>query len=350
MKLKIELMINSKMQNDQVITMQIDTEKQEVSYMTNEQEVNHLTTTNELSPKGNQPLSFQNFMRQVIYEKIKNGHTRTAEAYRSALHSFDRYVDKTPTPFSSMDENMMEEYEAYLKTQAICMNTVSFYMRILKAVYNKAVRQKIVADKSPFRQVYTGVAKTRKRALSIDILRQIKDMAPTDEKEQFAIDMFMFSFYTRGMSFIDMAYLKKSDIKNGNLMYIRKKTGQNIVIKWESPMQDIVDRNPSYNDTFLLPIIRKPSKSERSQYRYSQYLVNKSLHDLGIKLGLHCDLTMYVARHSWASTAKSIDIPLSIISEAMGHTSEKMTTIYLNSIDEARIDTENRKIIDLLTK
>jgi len=344
----IQMTINAKQTNEKVISMEVDTEKNEVKFLAEGKETARQENKHVGRPSEGEVPTFLEFMSQIIEGKSRKGKARTAEAYRSALHSFERYLDGKPMALVDIDEEMMDDYEKYLKTQAICMNTMSFYMRIIKAVYNHGVKQGLVDDKEPFKNVYTGVAKTRKRALNLETLRQIRDIKGEDEKEQFAIDMFLFSFYTRGMSFVDMAYLRKSDIKNGSLEYSRKKTGQRIFIKWEQPMQDIIDRNPSLNDTYLLPIIRKPGKSERSQYRYSQYLINRCLNKVGERLNLSCDLTMYVARHSWASIARSIDIPLGVISEAMGHSSEKMTTIYLKSIDEARIDTENKKIIDLL--
>ena len=244
----------------------------------------------------------------------------------------------------------MERYQSFLKNRGICMNTISFYMRILKATYNKAVREGIVDDRHPFEHVYTGVAKTSKRALSLIQIREIRSMNLSNKWEQLARDLFLFSFYTRGMSFVDMAYLRKENLKDGVLHYVRRKTGQQFSIKWEEQMQVIVERYFVSGNPFLLPIIKRPGTSERSQYRYSQYKINQSLANIGRQLSFPCILTMYVARHSWANIAKSINIPLNIISEGMGHSSEKMTSIYLKSIEEAKIDSENHKIISLINE
>ncbi len=292
--------------------------------------------------------TLQSFMQGIIKEKRENENRRTAEAYQSALNSFNKFTEGRQMPFSQIDSSVMESYEAYLRKKSVCMNTVSFYMRILKAVYKRAVLQKITHDRYPFGHVYTGVAKTQKRALDIGVIRQIRQMALTDADEQLARDLFLFSFYTRGMSFVDMAYLKKSDLKNGVLRYVRRKTGQPFSVRWEPAMQEIVDSYHSSNETYLLPIIKRVGKSERSQYRFVQYRVNKSLNAIGKRLMLQSGLTMYVARHSWASIAKSVDVPLAVISDAMGHSSEKMTSIYLKSMNEWRVHYENERIIHLV--
>ena len=340
MKLKIELQIPDSIVIGQEIVIQIDTETQKLNFV--------IRNDNQVQQKLSSHSSFQEFMMEIIREKAANENLRTTEAYQSALNSFNKFVKGRNLALSEISRSVIEGYEAYLRKIPVCMNTVSFYMRILKAVYKRAVSQKLIADNDPFRNVYTGVARTRKRALDVNVVRQIRGVLPVDEDERLAKDLFLFSFYTRGMSFVDMAYLKKTDVRNGVLRYTRRKTGQIISVKWEAAMQEIVDSHVSYNDFYLLPIIKKLGRSERSQYRYAQYQVNKSLKRLGQRMMLPCDLTMYVARHSWASIAKSVDVPLSVISEAMGHSSEKMTSIYLKSLDEWRIHHENERIIHML--
>lgn len=226
------------------------------------------------------------------------------------------------------------------------MNTVSFYMRILRATYNRAVDKGVIRQRFPFKHVYTGVEKTVKRAISFKVIRQLKEMDLSHSQSmEFARDMFMFSFYTRGMSFVDMAFLKKTDLNNGMLTYRRKKTGQLLSIRWEKCMQDIVDKYPGNYSTYLLPIIIHIRKDERLQYKNSICLVNRRLKEIGKKLGLVHPLTMYVARHSWTSVARGKHIPLSVISEGMGHDSEKTTLIYLAALDTTVIDKANMVVL-----
>lgn len=227
------------------------------------------------------------------------------------------------------------------------MNTISFYMRNLRAVYNCAVMKGLSEQSRPFKDVYTGIDKTVKRAIPLEVIKKIKELdlssSPTLD---FARDMFLFSFYTRGMSFIDMAYLRKSDLKNGILSYRRKKTGQKLYIKWEACMQGIVEKHASKSMEYLLPIISDSSSRRRKQYENALRLVNHKLKQIAEILCLSVPLTTYVARHSWASIAKTKNIPLAVISEGMGHDSETTTQIYLASLDTSIIDRANELILN----
>lgn len=289
--------------------------------------------------------SFFEFMTEVILQLKRLGKERTAENYTTALNSFKRFRNGNDILLNEIDSDLMTEYEASLKAHGVAMNTVSFYNRILRAVYNRAVEKEITVQRYPFKHVYTGIDKTVKRAVSLKIIRRIKELDLSLKSSlDFARDMFLFSFYTRGMSFIDMAYLKKKDLQNGILSYRRRKTGQQLFIKWEKSMQEIIDKYPANENGYLLPII-KTDRNERLQYRNALRLVNNKLKEISVSIGLQAKLTMYVSRHSWASIAKSQNIPLSVISAGMGHDSENTTQIYLASLDNSTIDKANDLIL-----
>lgn len=292
--------------------------------------------------------SFFEFMEEVILQLERLGKERTAENYTTALNSFKRFRNGNDIMLNEIDSDLMTEYEAYLKSHGVAMNTVSFYNRILRAVYNRAVEKEMTVQRYPFKHVYTGIDKTVKRALPLKIIKRIKELdLPLKSSLDFARDMFLFSFYTRGMSFIDMAYLKKKDLQNGILSYRRRKTGQQLFIKWEKSMQEIIDKYPANENGYLLPII-KTDRNERLQYRNALRLVNNKLKEISVSTGLQSKLTMYVSRHSWASIAKSQNIPLSVISAGMGHDSENTTRIYLASLDNSMIDKANELILGKL--
>ena len=290
--------------------------------------------------------SLFNFMQGIIARLKQMDKIRTAENYSCTLKSFMQFRGDRDILLSEIDSDLMQLYEAYLHGKGAVRNTSSFYMRILRAVYNRALEKELMEQRNPFRHVYTGVEKTVKRAISFKVIRQLKEMDLSHSQSmEFARDMFMFSFYTRGMSFVDMAFLKKTDLNNGMLTYRRKKTGQLLSIRWEKCMQDIVDKYPGNYSTYLLPIIIHIRKDERLQYKNSICLVNRRLKEIGKKLGLVHPLTMYVARHSWASVARGKHIPLSVISEGMGHDSEKTTLIYLAALDTTVIDKANMVVL-----
>ena len=291
---------------------------------------------------------FFGFMDDVISQLKRLGKVRTAETYISTLHSFMRFRNGDDIMLEEISSDLMMEYEAFLKFHGVTMNTISFYNRILRAVYNRAVEKGLTAQCYPFKHVYTGIDKTVKRAVTLKTIRRIKELDLSLKPNlDFARDMFLFSFYTRGMSFIDMAYLKKNDLHNSVLSYRRRKTGQQMFIRWESCMQEILDKYPVNETGYLLPIIKTPDK-ERLQYRNMQRLVNNKLKEISTMAGLQMNLTMYVSRHSWASIARSQNIPLSVISEGMGHDSENTTQIYLASLDNSMIDKANEMILKKL--
>ena len=288
------------------------------------------------------------FMHGVIAQLKQLGKIRTSETYTATLNSFMAFRDEQDVPLDGISSDMMLMYEAHLKARGVCMNTISFYMRNLRAVYNRAVEKGLTQPNNPFRHVYTGVDKTVKRAIPIKSIKAMKEMDLSMKPSlDFARDMFLFSFYTRGMSFVDMAYLKKTDLQNGILTYRRRKTGQELSIKWEKCMAEIIAKYPENKTDFFLPIITKQG-NERKQYDNALHLVNYHLKDLSEMLQLQRPLTMYVARHSWASAAKAKNVPLSVISEGMGHNSEATTQIYLASLETSVVDKANKMILGLL--
>ena len=293
--------------------------------------------------------SLFNFMQGVIAQLQQMGKQRTSETYRCTLRSFMQYREDKDVSLEDIDSDLMLMYEAYLRGRRLTKNSTSFYMRILRAVYNRAVEKDLTTNRNPFKHVYTGIDKTIKRAIPLKAIKQIKNLDLSLQPSlDFARDMFLFSFYTRGMSFIDMAYLKKKDLSNGILSYRRRKTGQQLFIKWEKCMQEIVEKYDNSLSEYLLPIIRPMNGDARTQYQNAMYLVNRKLKDIGKMIGVQIPLTMYVARHSWASVAKNKNVPISVISEGMGHDSEMTTQIYLASLDTAVVDKANSMILNSL--
>ena len=293
--------------------------------------------------------SLFNFMQGVIVHLQQMGKQRTSETYRCTLKSFMQFRDDKDVLLENIDSDLMLMYEAFLRGKGLTKNSTSFYMRILRAVYNRAVEKDLTTNRNPFKHVYTGIDKTIKRAIPLKAIKQIKSLDLSLQPSlDFARDMFLFSFYTRGMSFIDMAYLKKKDLSNGILSYRRRKTGQQLFIRWEKCMQEIVEKYENPLSEYLLPIIKPMNGDKRTQYQNAMYLINRKLKNIGKIVSVQQPLTMYTARHSWASVAKNKNVPISVISEGMGHDSEMTTQIYLASLDTAIVDKANRMILDLL--
>lgn len=302
-----------------------------------------------LFPKNPESYLFL-FMRNVIAGLKDIGKIRTSETYTSALNSFRKFRNNEDIALDDIDSDVMIAYEAYLKACGVSPNSSSFYIRNLRAVYNRAVEKGLTSQRFPFKHVYTGIEKTTKRAVSLKIIKQIKDMDLShNPASDFARDMFLFSFYTRGMSFVDMAYLQKKNLNSGVLSYRRRKTGQQLYVKWERCMQEIVDKYDTSGTDYLLPILDTNNLLQaRKQYIYALHKVNRYLKKIGEIFNLSIVLTLYVARHSWATIARSKNVPVSVISEAMGHDSETTTRIYLASLDTNAVDNANSLILESL--
>lgn len=286
------------------------------------------------------------FMESVIMNLKECGKIRTAETYTATLQSFSRFRRGRDLMLDEITPDLIQAYEAYLRARGAVPNTTSFYMRILRAVYNRAVESEAIEQRNPFRHVYTGTERTIKRAIPIAAISRIKNLElPRGSKMDFARDMFMLSFYLRGMSFVDMAFLRKKDRADNHVTYRRRKTGQRLDIAWTKEMQSIVEKYPPNPTQYLLPILTNPLSDERIAYRNRASCINRQLKTIARMTNLKIPLTLYCARHSWASAARTKGIPVSIISEGMGHDSEATTQIYLASLETSVIDRANTLII-----
>lgn len=288
------------------------------------------------------------FMMELADEKEKDGHIRTAETYRTTINRWKDFLKKrnlhTNISWSELTAKLIDEFADYLRQRGTVENTRSFYFRRLRAMCNMARKEDHDVPADLFDDVYTGMAKTTKRALTVRELRKIVRLELDSDNERKARDFFIFSFLTRGMSMIDIANLTRLNISGNKMTYTRKKTGKVLSMEWTEDMQKIVNRYHKSGSKFLLPIMEHDGEEGRDEYRRTQNSINYYLKRVGRKIKLRIPLTMYVARHSWATVAKTINVPTAIISDAMGHSSERTTQIYLDSIDTGRIDLVNRKI------
>ena len=295
-----------------------------------------------------------------------------AENYRYSGNSFRDYLGtlhKKDVPLSGVSEELLMAYQQWLWDRGVQRNTSVFYMRNLHAVYNKAVGQGLVTDRKPFGQVLTNITHTEKRAVSPDLIRAISTLDISDglvhlgqdprkkpfqrmcRELTFSRDIFIFCFCARGLTFVDFAYLKWENIRHGNIVYERRKTGQYIEVEIQPQMRSFLDKYAVAGGPYLFPVLTSTDiKAAHKQYSSAIRRYNKHLNRLSQMLGLDQSLTSYVSRHSWATAAYHADFPMSYISEGMGHTSEQTTRIYLKSLERSKIDGENKRLLDGIFK
>ena len=295
---------------------------------------------------GDEGKGLFDFMR-LRAERLKTlNRERCSETMIQTLRSFMRFRGGVDISLSRFTRDVVEQYEAWLKGRGVKRNTSSFYLRNLRNAYNIGVDDGLTCDRQPFRKVYTGVDKTMKRAIGIDAIRGIRrlDLRSSPSLEM-TRDIVMFSFYMRGMSFVDMAYLTKKNLQGSRIVYCRRKTGQHLTVEVTPEAQNIIERYES-GSRYLLPIIKAEDGGVRRQCKNAITMLNRNLKKIGAMVGLGVPLTTYVMRHSWATIARNKGIGLSVISEALGHDNESTTKIYLDSICTSKVDEANRSILD----
>ena len=288
------------------------------------------------------------FFRQQIAKKEQMQCIGTKSNYTSAANRFMEFRNQEDLTFSQMTREMMEMYQAWLWNRGVGQNTMAFYLRTLRTLYNKAVEAGQAPPNDIFAHVQTSNVRTAKRAINVKNIRKIENLElPTGSSLDKARDLFLLSFYLRGMAFVDMAFLKKTDLKCSMVSYNRRKTHQNLNIEWMKPMQAIIDKyaDQTKESPYLLPILTGKESSPYTAYRKVEHNTNYNLKKIGEMVGLKIPLTTYVARHTWASVALHMNIPIATISEGMGHNSYKTTQIYLQSLDVATINEANERII-----
>ena len=287
------------------------------------------------------------YMRTQIEQLRATNRLGTAKNYEKTMCSFGEFLGDVRLPLSAITEQVITDYNSFLIQRGLVRNSVSFYMRVLRAIYNKAVRQKLIEQQHPFTEVYTGIDRTRKRAVSESIIVQLHRLElETGTPLALCRDIFIFSYCTRGMAFVDIAYLRKSNLQNGMICYARRKTGQLLSVRIEPSIQRIIDRYANSDSPYVFPILSSLDANEAyEQYQVALNNHNRLLGRLSEMLGCGCKLTSYTSRHSWATAARNHNVPISIISQGMGHTSEQTTQIYLTMLENSVIDDANKGII-----
>lgn len=289
------------------------------------------------------------FARKLCEELEGEGHVSSARSCRTAIRRLEEFTGKPQLTFRELTPELLLGFEKKLRQEGLCRNTTSSYMRALRAMQGKAVVRGFAEAPAqcPFAGVFTGVEQTPKRALTPEELRQLAGWKPAselaEEKIVRARDLFLFAFFAQGMSFVDMAFLKKEDIEGDVITYYRHKTGQRVKVVLTPEALRIIASfaEETAGSPYVFPVIRRPGENERLQYESGLRLQNKHLKALALKT----QLSTHMSRHSWSTMARQQGLPIALISECLGHSSEKTTRIYLGAFDKETIAEANRKII-----
>ncbi len=292
--------------------------------------------------------SLLDFIDTVSDHLTATGRPGSACAYRSLAASLRRLMSGA----RPLGQEFVRTYAEALLRSAVCRNTLSFYMRLLRTALNRAYDAGGI-DEIPapwFRGVYTGFDRTRKRAVSVESMRRIASVAlPPDSRLALARDIFMFCFYARGMAFVDAIMLTRDNITDRQIEYCRRKTGRRLRIGLHDKLRGIICLYASPESVYVFPVLGGgPSAELYRSYRSALGSYNLRLKRLAAMAGVDEVLTSYTPRHSWATIARDHDVPIKVISEGMGHDSELTTRIYLASIADSEVDRANGCVADLI--
>lgn len=291
------------------------------------------------------------FMKQVADGLRKSGNFGTAHIYRSSMNAVIAFNGNDSLPFRKLTPEFLKSFEAYLRGKNCSWNTVSTYMRTLRAVYNRAVDRRL-APYVPhhFRYVYTGTRADKKRALEKEDLEKLMKKFPSyspfaNGELQRTRGLFLLMFLLRGMPFVDLAYLKKHDMDGNVITYRRRKTGRLLTVTLMPESMKLIKQymNTDPSSPYLFSLINSKEGTEAAYKEYQLALRNFNYQLMNLKqtLGLSADLSSYTARHTWATMAYYCEVHPGVISEAMGHSSITVTETYLKPFKNKKIDEAN---------
>lgn len=305
------------------------------------------------------------YMPEVIGMLKREGKFPAMHVYACTLRSYEKFCaeerhPKNATASLSMQEiftpERLKEYEDWLAGQQSSPNTISTYMRTLQAVYNRWMSPGIEGyNPVLFKDVYTKVESRTKRALTAEQMEQLRntDFSVLTLRQQQVLTYFLLMFMLRGMPFIDLAHLRKSDLRNRRITYRRHKTGKLMVVDVPPDAMRLLQKYRDKTDSeYLFPLLHGGLFMEEHHHRYQETLrhFNRELARLMKQLLPGVSVSSYTARHTWATLAYHSGVPVGLISQSLGHSSIRVTMTYLKPFDAEVIDRINRQVISLVKK
>lgn len=290
-----------------------------------------------------QPQAFETSLTETLWQQYRKiaacRSNSTMNNYATAIRALCEYLG-SDIALQDLTAAKLSGFERWLQHRGLCLNTISCYMRSLRSLLT-AIDER---TKKCFATVYTGNTHTEKRSVPTDAIVRLKALSlPVESFQELARDVFLFSFYAMGMPFVDVAHLRRTQLEKDRFCYNRQKTGQRIIVAIEPVMIEIIGRHASKaHADYVFPLLTTGSEQE---YRSVLGRYNRALHRLATMADIHENLTSYVVRHTWASTAYDANVDLPVISKALGHTNPQTTLTYIREINDQRLKKANREII-----
>ena len=290
---------------------------------------------------------FNQFIKRLCDEN-RRGYMLSVKQVYNSLVSYNGHLDIC---FNDIDVEFLRNYEAWLRKKGLAENTIGIKFRTLRVIYNMAIEIGVAKEGNyPFKayKVAKLHKETAKRSLCKEDIERVLNFTSSNRFMLFPIDIFAFTYYCGGINFVDIANLTKDNIIEGRLVYKRQKTNKLIKIPIQPKAHAIINRYKKEESPYIFPILSSFHKTElQKANRIHKVIskVNERLKQIGNELNLPITLTTYCARHSQATVMKKAGVPTSIIREIMGHSSERVTQIYLDSFDNEQIDSAMKNLL-----
>ena len=290
------------------------------------------------------------YMERQIEQMKRAGKINTAIKYAATRSSLGKF-HSARLRFEDITPKFLNDFAAFLHGDGNQPNSIATKFSVLKAVYNKAVADKIfICKENPFATYKVGKhwTQTRKRAVHKEDVQRLTDAelpATRSPYTELARDIFLFSYFSAGINFKDIATLRYADMEGDRIFYRRHKTGKQMTCRLMPQAREIIAkyrREDAVSEDYVFPILdRRVHRSEQQIHnRVHKVLtiINRELKLWSERLGLTTKLTTYVARHTFATVLKRSGVSVALISESLGHSDLSTTQIYLDSFENSQID------------
>jgi integrase/recombinase XerD len=344
----IDIFIGEKLNQVKRRILQVESEEEDIPLDTLVNSLKRDVTKNNL---------LSDYLDESIDRMRRNGKIESANILQSTRNAWSRFFKSENFSFEDLNYASIKQFEDFCLRNGNMPNTIFQYLRTLKTAINSGLKEGIISEKyDPFNGIsfakYRRI-KTQKRAISREDLQRIEQVRLSTENPKYhSLNYFLFSYYTGGINFIDMALLTWSNIQGNQISYIRKKTKEVINIPLVAPAIKILAYYKTITgdnmNNYVFPILNElhisPTSLSNRLHKMNR-MVNLDLKDIGKNLGISTKLTTYVARHTFATVMKRNGVPVSLIGQALGHEDEKTTQIYLDSFNMDILEQAFNKLI-----
>ena len=240
--------------------------------------------------------------------------------------------------FGDVDPDWLNSFDRYLVTYCPSINSRSIHLRNIRTIFNYALNHRLTSAPYPFRQFKIKSAPANPMPLTLEQLRLLWAHNPQNEAQAYCLDIWRLVFALIGINMTDLCSLQT--ISQGRINYTRQKTGRLYSVKVENVAKSLIQAHRGRKN--LVDIL-----DHYKSVHVATNMINRHLKEVASELELP-PITVYTARYTWATLALSIDTPIEVISQALGHSYGQAVTLGYIMPDRRKVDEANKKVLALL--